>query len=253
MSWITNVPDGPNQSVLYIWTSEVDTPDNLQLLSSEVKTHKSSAEISFENIDQLSSTNRESSSIAVVVVSCAASLKLSSKAEVLPVIGRLLKLNGILLILSVRDDAMTSQIKLAGLNLVNEDSDFIKATKKIEVGFSRKLPFAGSNIKPAPPRVWKISDDDDLIDTDAILTDADRAKPSADTLKAECGPGSGKKKACKDCSCGLAEELAGLDAPPVKSSCGSCYLGDAFRCSSCPYLGMPPFKPGEIVQIDADK
>ncbi|CUS08498.1 unnamed protein product [Tuber aestivum] len=130
-----------------------------------------------------------------------------------------------------------------------------------------------------------LEDDDDLIDEDTLLETGDLG-----TLiqPPQCRPDPGKRRrACKDCTCGLREELEGEDkvkreaadkalaaakekaSAGVKltvndlaevdftvagkaSSCGSCYLGDAFRCAGCPYIGLPAFKPGEQVTIDID-
>lgn len=97
---------------------------------------------------------------------------------------------------------------------------------------------------------------DKLLQDDEILTAEERKRP--ENAAAECGAESNKpKKPCANCTCGLAEkETNGQDAKTTsdseapKASCGSCYLGDAFRCASCPYRGMPAFKPGEKVTID---
>jgi len=63
-----------------------------------------------------------------------------------------------------------------------------------------------------------------------------------------------KKRACANCTCGKKEEeekeKEEKEKSPKKSECGSCYLGDAFRCESCPYTGLPPFNPNDVVSFD---
>ncbi|TPX42196.1 hypothetical protein SeMB42_g05238 [Synchytrium endobioticum] len=123
--------------------------------------------------------------------------------------------------------------------------------------------------------VWTVSVDDeedqvdgdeDLMNDDELLDEEDLKLPSI--RRDGCDVvGGAKRKACKDCTCGLADELEAEElvetaateeqvifVRPVtkkaaKSSCGNCYLGDAFRCGSCPYLGMPAFAPGEKVML----
>lgn len=119
--------------------------------------------------------------------------------------------------------------------------------------------FMGSSfpIKRAVKTVPKIQIDDesDLIDEDGLLTEEDLKKPQLPPV-GDCEVGS-TKKACKNCVCGRAEaeekvQKLGLTTEQInnpQSACGSCGLGDAFRCSGCPYRGLPPFKLGEKVSL----
>ncbi|KAJ6412445.1 hypothetical protein OIU84_005489 [Salix udensis] len=102
----------------------------------------------------------------------------------------------------------------------------------------------------------KVQNDDysDLIDEDSLLTEEDLKKPQLPPV-GDCEVGSAKK-ACKNCTCGRAEEeekvKLGLTMDQLEnpqSACGSCGLGDAFRCGTCPYKGLPPFKLGEKVSL----
>ena len=88
--------------------------------------------------------------------------------------------------------------------------------------------------------------DEDMIDENGLLAEENLlAPPPAMGEKSATDDCSGRK-ACDNCTCGRADaEVTEKPKNAPKSSCGKCHLGDAFRCASCPYLGLPAFKPGE--------
>ncbi|KAJ2053128.1 electron carrier [Coemansia sp. S2] len=146
----------------------------------------------------------------------------------------------------------------------------VGAAAALSFGKKVKAKEATSSNAIAPKKAWMLNVDSDdeaeIEDQDELLEEEDLAKPDAASLARPDGAAP-KRKACKNCTCGLAEGnmvddseackptekpkrlTRPVDVVNVKSSCGNCSLGDAFRCSSCPYLGQPSFKPGEKVVL----
>lgn len=149
-----------------------------------------------------------------------------------------------------------------------------------ETGDSLSLPLNGkrkstdiSNSVPAGVGFDDGEDsDDELIDENTLLDEENLTRNFK--VPTECKPKAKRRRACKDCTCGLAQKLeaedkakrvnadqalATLQAEDLAEvdftvqgkvgSCGNCSLGDAFRCDGCPYIGLPAFKPGEEVRL----
>ncbi|CAR26690.1 hypothetical protein ZYGR_0H05130 [Zygosaccharomyces rouxii] len=117
--------------------------------------------------------------------------------------------------------------------------------------------------------------ENDSIEEDELVDENEMREPSLTMIT--CGKSkTRRRKACKDCTCGQKEieeeELDGVRKQQDKvvkfsdqelteidftvqgkkvGGCGSCTLGDAFRCSGCPYLGLPAFKPGQQIDLSS--
>ncbi|CAM0901681.1 unnamed protein product [Alopecurus aequalis] len=184
-------------------------------------------------------------------------------------ISRVLKAGGIVLVQSLTPSSdqkpnnyIERQLLMGGLVEVqasatsSQDSVQSVTIKAKKPSWSMGSSFALKKKKviKALPKI-EIDDDDELIDEDSLLTEEDLKKPELPVV-GDCEVGA-TKKACKNCSCGRAEaeqkvEKLGLTAEQMDnpvSACGSCGLGDAFRCSTCPYRGLAPFKLGEKVTL----
>ncbi|ETI49537.1 hypothetical protein F441_06675 [Phytophthora nicotianae CJ01A1] len=142
-------------------------------------------------------------------------------------------------------------------------SDAVCFSSKKQSFESTAIPLAIKSTTTQPIKKWTVladdfgdEQDDDIIDEDTLLDDTDEVLQAA---KADCGEKvGGKKRACKNCTCGLKDEddkpvMSEKDLNKLVSGCGNCFKGDAFRCGSCPFLGKPAFKPGmEKVLLNLD-
>jgi hypothetical protein len=196
--------------------------------------------------------------------------------------------SGTIHFLDVSDIAQSllSELKLAGFHVLPNPLDqgtviAQKPTYSTSASFSLKqrgtstsasVPLSSRKKTDSASKkaLWTLSaPTSSMIDADALLTVEDKARPIP-----TCEPVNSavprRKKACKGCTCGLAELeeeelkrsnvvmldgsidgkavevtqdererliMAAKSAPKATSSCGSCFLGDAFRCADCPYRG----------------
>lgn len=270
------------EKVLLLWSDS----GQISSLESQVRRLGSSeigADVCVENTDRLLFSNHGSSKFDACLSSVTPPHSYVHPEEILAEIARVLKPNGRLSLKESvpstnreSETALLSALTLSGFVDASSSSSSSSTPSTLvsvecrkpgfEVGESSalKLNFKKKKTKPAPnvtkkAAIWSLDADDikdaevDLLDPDSLLDESDYVKPDPLSLKYDCGTNkAGKKKACKNCVCGLAEELdAGnpITTRAPSSACGSCYLGDAFRCASCPYLGMPAFKAGEKITL----
>ncbi|CAD6261784.1 unnamed protein product [Miscanthus lutarioriparius] len=151
-----------------------------------------------------------------------------------------------------------AEVQSSAANLQDSVQSVTVKAKKASWSVGSSFPLKkATKATRALPKI-QIDDDSDLIDEDSLLTEEDLKKPQLPVV-GDCEVGAAKK-ACKNCTCGRAEaeekvgklELTAEQINNPQSACGSCGLGDAFRCGTCPYRGLPPFKPGEKVSLSGN-
>ena len=262
-----------NSKILFIWSGQV-VPEDLKETIEKLQENAKENKISVEHSERLSLANYDNSIFDLIISNLMTPTIVKHDSKILYDYLKMLKPKGVLIAVELNEnkaEQIETEYKLSGfINLKIKTSVkqvFIVAEKpNFEVGSARKLNFSKKIEAPKPKaenKIWQLNNDEigesDLINTDDLLDESDLKKPVLNLDKFDCGvtdKSTGKRKACKNCVCGLAEELEKevigervVQQQTSKSACGSCYLGDAFRCASCPYLGMPAFKPGEKIQL----
>jgi len=149
--------------------------------------------------------------------------------------------------LSVRNTETVDSITTFTIIRPNKNKTQAKPVEVVPAAPVAQAEFSGWGIDPTK--------------TASTVDEAELLKDTVtETAQFDCGTGTGPKKVCKNCTCGLADqEVADAQAKQEDKKegtggCGSCSLGDAYRCAGCPSLGKPAWKTidGENIKLNTE-
>lgn len=177
-----------NKRVLFVWSGK-QVPAEFQSTIEKLQ-EKLQEKVQVEHSERLRLSNHEKSSFDAIV-SNPLTIGVEDESKFLADYLRLLKPKGLLISFTNSSANLLSELKLNGYLNANEsrlDSGVVVLTAEkpnFEVGSASRLKFAAkkdeSKAQEAKPKVWQFSpsdiQEDDLINTDDLLDEADLKKP----------------------------------------------------------------------------